>query len=761
MLDVLGIGGFAVTYLAKDEDLDRLFAIKEYFPDAFALRTGASVRPRVDKEDDFKWGMQRFMEEARNLARFDHPNIVGVTQIIEANNTAYIVLEYQSGCDLKEWLKRLPVPPTQDQLDAIVEPVLAALERIHANQMLHRDLAPDNIYIRDDGSPVILDLGAAREAVAARSRTVSAIVKSGYSPTEQYSTRGSGQGPWSDIYALAATLYLCVMGRAPEEATERIISDQYEPAAQAADRGYRPSFLAAIDWGLRLKPAERPQTVDEWRNVLLKGEPLPQPAGASAQPAGVTAEAKPEVQPAPLRTPKARLALALVVIALAAGGGMYALTRGFDLPLLGGNKPVAVAKPSAGENSASPAAEALNSFKSLSAAELCEGALDGERWSAGAKQIGYVTEAARRHLTVEACKAETASADPRVPEIRAMPNRQLCERALSPARTDWDQGIAYRLHVQEAARRGLTLAACRDAIAPAAAADSRLAAATNLQNSQLCGLAMNASKTAWESAAHYEVYVQEASRRGLTVEACHDAIMRPVVQAMSAPELCEFALDTGGEAWDSRPGYRDYVEEAARRGLSAQSCRRMAANAPATPPAPVAPAPPAPKQSASVAPNPGPATPSQASLLGIDRVVGSQSDWIIGLNKTLDGCVANVKFPSGTTMWFGYTGSDSNEYLAFSNPKWSSVQVNARYNIVITLGEDIKVPAVFAGVSGLTEKGVFRSNLNQSFIDSLLRARTLGLVLGGQSIAELQLTDFGDVARKTRLCQADYLRGRP
>jgi hypothetical protein len=229
--------------------------------------------------------------------------------------------------------------------------------------------------------------------------------------------------------------------------------------------------------------------------------------------------------------------------------------------------------------------------------------------------------------------------------------------------------------------------------------------------------------------------------------------MRPVVQAMSVSELCEFALDASGEAWDARPGYRDYVQEASRRALSPQSCRRMVATAPGTPSVPAAPAP-------SVASNPVNVAPSPASLLGIDRVVGSQSDWIIGLNRTLDGCVANVKFPSGTTMWFGYTGNDSNEYLAFSNPKWSSVQVNARYNIVITLGEDIRVPAVFAGVSGLTEKGVFRSNLNQSFVDSLLRARTLGLLLGGQSIAELQLTDFGDAARKTRLCQADYLRGR-
>ena len=266
---VLGAGGFGVTYLVKDENLDKLFAVKEYYPEAFSHRAGQTIKANAANVDDFVWGKERFMGEARTLARFRHPNIVGVTQIFEANRTAYIVLEYQSGHSLIEWLTELSRFPSQVEIDAIIEPILSALETIHRNDLLHRDIAPDNIYIRDDGSPVLIDFGSAREAIAQRTKTLSAIVKTGYSPAEQYSTRGSGQGPWSDIYAFAATLYRAITGEHPEEATDRMLTDNYVSARQAAKGDYRLTFLDAIDWGLKLSPKERPQSVAEWRTALF------------------------------------------------------------------------------------------------------------------------------------------------------------------------------------------------------------------------------------------------------------------------------------------------------------------------------------------------------------------------------------------------------------------------------------------------------------------------------------------------------------
>jgi serine/threonine protein kinase len=291
IVKVLGSGGFSVVYLAQDQMLEKLFAIKEYFPERFAQRNGTSVRANGASEDNFAWGKARFMEEARVLARFDHPNIIPVMQIFEANNTAYTVLEYLPGRDFKAWLAEIDGPPNQLELDKVVRPVLDALEVIHRNDLLHRDIAPDNIYIRNDGVAVLLDFGSAKEAIGQRTRTVSAVVKDGYSPAEQYSTRGSGQGPWTDIYSLAATLYHAVTGVRPDEATERLLEDSYIPAWKLAKAPYRPGFLDAIDWGLRVLARDRPQSVTEWRAVLLPAE-IPKQAPPKSHAAGSAASSE-------------------------------------------------------------------------------------------------------------------------------------------------------------------------------------------------------------------------------------------------------------------------------------------------------------------------------------------------------------------------------------------------------------------------------------------------------------------------------------
>ena len=272
---VLGAGGFGVTYLADEMALSRVVTIKEYFPSDFAARTdGIEAAPRSsDCAGDFKWGLDRFIEEAQTLAKFDHPNIVRVFRYFRANSTGYMVLKFEEGQSLKSWLKSLGRAPRQAELDAIVAPLLDALELIHKADFLHRDIAPDNIIIRKDGAPVLIDFGSARGEIAAHSKTVSALVKPGYSPYEQYAETSRQQGAWSDIYALAATLYHAITGKRPPDAPSRMLKDDYVPAREAAVGAYRAGFLKAIDKALQLNVELRPQSVAAWRGDLLAPDP--------------------------------------------------------------------------------------------------------------------------------------------------------------------------------------------------------------------------------------------------------------------------------------------------------------------------------------------------------------------------------------------------------------------------------------------------------------------------------------------------------
>jgi serine/threonine protein kinase len=309
---VLGAGGFGITYLAEEIALARLVTIKEYFPADYAARSGeidASPRSR-ECATDYKWGLDRFIEEAQTLARFGHPNIVRVYRYFRANNTGYMVLQFEEGGSFKSWLKGLKRAPRQAELDAIIAPLLEALETVHKGDFLHRDIAPDNIIIRKDGSPVLIDFGSARGEIASHSKTVSALVKPGYSPYEQYATTSSKQGPWTDIYALGATLYHAVAGKRPPDAPSRMVNDDYISAGEAALSSYRPGFLAAVDKALKLEVTERPQSIAEWKATLLAPEPkrekgrlgLPgrKPRTARARP-----EPTPPVTPATVALPEA------------------------------------------------------------------------------------------------------------------------------------------------------------------------------------------------------------------------------------------------------------------------------------------------------------------------------------------------------------------------------------------------------------------------------------------------------------------------
>jgi serine/threonine protein kinase/tetratricopeptide (TPR) repeat protein len=282
---ILGQGGFGITYLADDTNLNQKVAVKEYLPVEVAFREGDySVHPVSENHSEsYQWGLERFLEEARTLARFDHPNIVRVLSVFEMNNTAYMVMRYESGHSFQQMLpKRATLD--EERLAEILFPVLDGLRLVHEAGFIHRDVKPANIFVRGDGSPVLLDFGSARQSLGEATRTLTTLVSPGYAPFEQYYSKSDKQGPWTDIYGLGATLYRAVVGVPPMNAVDRsegIIKksqDPLVPAAQAAVGRYSKQFLDAIDWSLRFDETARPQSIDEWKRGF-EGTEIPAPAG--------------------------------------------------------------------------------------------------------------------------------------------------------------------------------------------------------------------------------------------------------------------------------------------------------------------------------------------------------------------------------------------------------------------------------------------------------------------------------------------------
>ena len=285
IISVLGAGGFGITYKGHDRNLHTDVAIKEYLPSDLAMRAqdGSTVIAKTSSaKKDYEYGLKRFMDEARILAKFKEPNIVRVSRYLEANNTAYFVMDYEEGQSLSECLKSAKEPLSEERLKAIIIPILDGLRAVHGQKYLHRDIKPGNIYLRNNGSPVLLDFGAARQALSGHSQSITGVVTPGYGPFEQYNTRGK-QGPWTDLYAIGATLYRCVAGRTPTEAPDRIAAlqegdaDPLQPASTVAKGRYSSEFLATIDWMLSPSPKDRPQTVKDVLDRLVAGLPVPTP----------------------------------------------------------------------------------------------------------------------------------------------------------------------------------------------------------------------------------------------------------------------------------------------------------------------------------------------------------------------------------------------------------------------------------------------------------------------------------------------------
>ena len=283
---VLGHGGFGLTYLGWNLPLDIPVAIKEYLPSDLAVREAdLSVVPKSSSDaSDFRWGLERFVDEARTLARFDHRQIVKVYRFFEAHGTAYIAMEYAEGETLSERLARQGTLSEAELLD-ILFPLLDGLAVVHRENFLHRDIKPGNIILRDeDGSPVLLDFGSARQAIGAKSRSMTTVVTPGYAPIEQYSVRGN-QGPWTDLYALGGVCYRALTGQAPADATDRVHRDPLVPVGQLCGGPVGAATLAAIDWALAVDEEDRPQNVAAWRCGLLGEEVVPALAESHTEPA--------------------------------------------------------------------------------------------------------------------------------------------------------------------------------------------------------------------------------------------------------------------------------------------------------------------------------------------------------------------------------------------------------------------------------------------------------------------------------------------
>lgn len=283
----LGGGGFGITYLARDGNLELPVAIKEYFPSDLVTRgpdQGVLVRGGDNKhQEQYDWGLERFLDEARALATFRHPNIVRVLRYFRENGTAYIVMEYESGLSLKRWVPQ-NAPLSQRSLLSIVHPLMDGLEAVHKTGFLHRDIKPDNIYVRADGTPVLLDFGAARRVTAHREMTN--IVSPGFAPFEQYHSHGN-QGPWTDIYSLGAVMYWMATGKKPLESASRVKSDTMLPASSLAEASvFGASLLGAIEWAMHPDESRRPQTVAFFRAAIQGSEkPVPGLATSASVPA--------------------------------------------------------------------------------------------------------------------------------------------------------------------------------------------------------------------------------------------------------------------------------------------------------------------------------------------------------------------------------------------------------------------------------------------------------------------------------------------
>jgi serine/threonine protein kinase len=276
----LSLGGFSIVYLATNRER-QFVAIKEYLPNSLALRAEGKIEPSIAEEHvpAFRYGMKCFFEEGRALARLSHPNVVRVLNFFRANNTVYMVMEYESGKTLQEFIQKNRPAITENFMRNVFTKLLNGLREVHSHKLLHLDLKPANIYMRNEYTPVLLDFGAARQTLANDTPMLKPMYTPGFASPEHYHQREL-LGPWSDIYSVGASMYACLAGTAPQAADSRCEKDHLIPAMIRWEGRYSDQLLEAIDWCLCLNHLYRPQSAYALQKVLT--EPVGQNGTASA-----------------------------------------------------------------------------------------------------------------------------------------------------------------------------------------------------------------------------------------------------------------------------------------------------------------------------------------------------------------------------------------------------------------------------------------------------------------------------------------------
>lgn len=266
----LSLGGFSIVYLATGPD-GKQVAIKEYLPNSLALRSDGTVMPQVAPENQaaFRYGMKCFFEEGRSLARLSHPNVIRVLNFFRANETVYMVMEYEHGRTLQEFIHKHRGNISERFIRGVFTRLLNGLREVHAHKLLHLDLKPANIYLRSDNTPVLIDFGAARQTLASEQPILKPMYTPGYASPEHYGSR-KDLGPWSDVYSIGASMYACLAGGAPPAADERIKRDTLQPAMMRWESQYSDRLLEIIDWCLNLNHLYRPQSVFALQKALVE-----------------------------------------------------------------------------------------------------------------------------------------------------------------------------------------------------------------------------------------------------------------------------------------------------------------------------------------------------------------------------------------------------------------------------------------------------------------------------------------------------------
>ena len=276
----LSLGGFSIVYLAHDE-IGTPVAIKEYLPNSLALRKDGEIEPQVSEEHlpAFRYGMKCFFEEGRSLAKLMHPNVVRVLNFFRANGTVYMVMQFERGRTLHDIIQKHRGELKEAFIRTVFVRMLNGLREVHAHKLLHLDIKPSNVYLRTDGTPVLLDFGASRQTLMNDQPILKPMYTPGFASPEQYDQRDQ-LGPWSDIYSVGAALYTCIVGTAPPRADERVVEDSLQPLGKTYAERYSAQLLGLVDWCLQLDPLARPQSVYALQKALV-------------QPATATTEATP------------------------------------------------------------------------------------------------------------------------------------------------------------------------------------------------------------------------------------------------------------------------------------------------------------------------------------------------------------------------------------------------------------------------------------------------------------------------------------